>query len=194
MNQETEDTTIYKVVINHEEQYSIWPSYRENPLGWKDVGKSGPKAECLEYIGEVWTDMRPLSLRKKMEEMEQQQAEAPEPVAAEGSDEPDDLVQRLCDGEHPVEASLRPSPSVDRFKECLDRGYVHIKFTGTRGGTELGIRMDESTDLSKANFDQSSGTAHVEGQLTLNYQRVRCIADIELDSLKGTGRLELVDS
>ena len=65
---EAEDTTIYKVVVNHEEQYSIWPADRENPLGWTDVSKSGPKAECLAYIKEVWTDMRPLSLRKKMEE------------------------------------------------------------------------------------------------------------------------------
>jgi MbtH protein len=61
-----DDTTIYKVVVNHEEQYSIWLVDRENPLGWKDAGKSGLKAECLEYIKEVWTDMRPLSLRKKM--------------------------------------------------------------------------------------------------------------------------------
>jgi MbtH protein len=67
---EREDTTVYKVVINHEEQYSIWPADRENPLGWNDVGKSGTKQECLDYIEEVWTDMRPLSLRKKMEEME----------------------------------------------------------------------------------------------------------------------------
>lgn len=63
-----EDTTIYKVVVNHEEQYSIWPSERENPLGWKDAGKNGLKQECLDYIKEVWNDMRPLSLRKKMQE------------------------------------------------------------------------------------------------------------------------------
>lgn len=63
-----EDTIIYKVVVNHEEQYSIWPSERDNPLGWKDAGKNGLKQECLDYIKEVWTDMRPLSLRKKMEE------------------------------------------------------------------------------------------------------------------------------
>ncbi len=68
--EEREDTTIYKVVINHEEQYSIWPADRDNPLGWKDAGKTGQKAECLEYIKEVWTDMRPLSLRKKMEAAE----------------------------------------------------------------------------------------------------------------------------
>ncbi|HEY0366676.1 MAG TPA: MbtH family protein [Pyrinomonadaceae bacterium] len=62
-----EDTTIYKVVMNGEEQYSIWPADRENAKGWQDVGKVGPKAECLAYIKEVWTDMRPLSLRKQME-------------------------------------------------------------------------------------------------------------------------------
>lgn len=66
---EREDMTIYKVVVNHEEQYSIWPADRENPLGWNDAGKSGTKEECLVYIKEVWTDMRPLSLRKKMEEV-----------------------------------------------------------------------------------------------------------------------------
>ena len=55
---------------NDEEQYSIWFADREPPLGWKEVGRSGPKAECLAYIKEVWTDMRPLSLRKKMEEAE----------------------------------------------------------------------------------------------------------------------------
>ncbi|MEH2354652.1 MbtH family protein [Nostoc sp.] len=64
----SEDTTIYKVVVNHEEQYSIWPAERKNALGWTDAGKSGLKLECLEYIKEVWTDMRPLSLRKQMEE------------------------------------------------------------------------------------------------------------------------------
>jgi MbtH protein len=58
-----EDTTIYKVVVNFEEQYSIWPVDRENPSGWREVGKSGSKAECLTYIKEVWTDMRPLSIR-----------------------------------------------------------------------------------------------------------------------------------
>jgi MbtH protein len=65
---EREDTTIYKVVVNHEEQYSIWPADRENALGWNDADKSGTKQECLDYIKEVWTDMRPLSLRKKMDE------------------------------------------------------------------------------------------------------------------------------
>ena len=63
---EQEDTTIYRVVVNDEEQYSIWPATRANPAGWRDVGKSGLKAECLAYIKDVWTDMRPLSLRNRM--------------------------------------------------------------------------------------------------------------------------------
>lgn len=61
-----QDSTIYKVVVNHEEQYSLWPSYRENAPGWRDAGKEGTKSECLDYIKEVWTDMRPLSLRQRM--------------------------------------------------------------------------------------------------------------------------------
>jgi MbtH protein len=63
-----EDSTIYKVVVNREEQYSIWPADRETPLGWSDAGKEGTKAECLAYIEQVWTDMRPLSLRRQIED------------------------------------------------------------------------------------------------------------------------------
>jgi len=63
----TEQTeTQYIVVINHEEQYSIWPDFKEIPLGWKDANFRGAKAACLEHINRVWTDMRPLSLRLKM--------------------------------------------------------------------------------------------------------------------------------
>lgn len=67
MTNEQVDNIVYKVVVNHEEQYSIWPQNRQNALGWNDAGKSGSKEECLAYIKEVWTDMRPLSLRRKME-------------------------------------------------------------------------------------------------------------------------------
>lgn len=67
MSDETEDTTTYTVVVNHEEQYSIWPAHREVPLGWREVGVRGTKAECLAHIEQVWTDMRPLSLRRAMD-------------------------------------------------------------------------------------------------------------------------------
>lgn len=62
---EPDDSTVYKVVVNHEEQYSLWPNDRPNPAGWRDAGKSGTRAECLEHIKSVWTDMRPLSVRSR---------------------------------------------------------------------------------------------------------------------------------
>ena len=62
------DDRVYKVVMNHEEQYSIWLADREPPAGWREVGARGRKDECLAYVDEVWTDMRPLSLRRQMEE------------------------------------------------------------------------------------------------------------------------------
>ena len=65
---ETPKAIQYKVVVNHEGQYSIWPADRENPSGWSDGGKVGLKEECLAYVEEIWTDMRPLSLRKHAEE------------------------------------------------------------------------------------------------------------------------------
>jgi MbtH protein len=63
MSEPSEDERLYVVVINHEEQYSIWPAGREVPPGWRPVGVTGRKQECLDHIDEVWTDMRPLSLR-----------------------------------------------------------------------------------------------------------------------------------
>ena len=67
MEQDREAELKYEVVVNDEEQYSIWPMGKAIPNGWRAVGKNGEKTSCLAYINEVWTDMRPLSLRKKME-------------------------------------------------------------------------------------------------------------------------------
>ncbi len=76
----SEDARTYSVVINEEEQYSIWLADRELPSGWRAVGKTGSKTDCLEYIDKAWTDMRPLSLRRWMEE----QAEAGERASKNG--------------------------------------------------------------------------------------------------------------
>lgn len=61
---EESDAAVYSVVLNHEGQYSIWPVGNPVPQGWRKAGAEGSKAECLEYIAGVWTDMRPLSLRQ----------------------------------------------------------------------------------------------------------------------------------
>lgn len=189
-----EDTTIYAVVINHEEQYSIWPDYKDMPLGWKSVGKTGLKADCLAFIKEVWTDMRPLSLQKKMAEVAKNPPPPP-PKPDPNKPREKSLVDRLCEGEHLVEAGLRPEKTVKVFKEAIDRNYVHIKFTQTRGGTELGFKLDnDACDFSKADFDNSNGLVHVEGNLTLDYVKVRCIANIDLKTLEGKGHLKKVEA
>lgn len=106
----------------------------------------------------------------------------------------DNLVKRLTEREHAVEVSLRPEPSMQLFRDAVDRSYVHILFTETKGGTELGVELDpDASDFSAADFDAGTGTAHVEGNLVLNFEPVRCVADIDLSTLKGTGRLHLRD-
>ncbi|MFI7444964.1 MbtH family protein [Nonomuraea indica] len=59
---------LFKVVVNHEEQYSIWPAHRQPPAGWDEEGTVGPRQDCLDHIERVWVDMRPLSLRNRMDE------------------------------------------------------------------------------------------------------------------------------
>ncbi len=102
----------------------------------------------------------------------------------------DELVQRLTTGDHPVTVG-GPKPSLEEFQRRIEEmGYVFIKFTGTRGGTDLGVRVDkQTTNLSQAYFEQRTGVAHVEGTLTLNYVKVRCVADIDMETLNGTGHL-----
>lgn len=106
-----------------------------------------------------------------------------------------ELVQRLSEGDHPVIVG-GPQPTLEEFrKRLMDMGYVFIKFTGTRGGTDLGVRVDkESTNLHHASFDKATGIAHLEGTLTLNYVKVRCIADIDLATLNGTGHLVALEN
>ena len=105
-----------------------------------------------------------------------------------------DLVQRLSQGDHPITAG-GPQPSREELRQRIEEmGYVFIKFTDTRGGTDLGVRLDKTkTDVSQASFQQGTGTVHLEGTLTLNYVKVRCIADLDLASLQGTGHLVVLE-
>jgi uncharacterized protein YbdZ (MbtH family) len=189
MRDEEEDTRTYQVVVNHEEQYSIWFADRDLPLGWRKGGRVGPKAECLAYIKEVWTDMRPLSLRARMEEDAKiPPAPQPPPGPAAPHRPVNELVERLSTSQE-VEAGLRPERTVAILKEAIDRGYVHMKFVKT--GTELGIRLDApACDLARADFAAGKGTVRLVGDLTLNYNKVRYHGELDLETLKGSGRLE----
>lgn len=105
----------------------------------------------------------------------------------------DELVERLCKGKHPIKPGLLSNATAEAFQERIQDGYVHIEFTNTKGGTILGIDLDkEASDLTKANFEEQSGSVHLVGQLVLNYEEVRCLADIDLATLAGEGYLETV--
>jgi uncharacterized protein YbdZ (MbtH family) len=176
--------------VNDEEQYSIWPANREDARGWRAAGKTGTREECLAYIREVWTDMRPLSLRKQMAEAGARPFETPPPRQEPPPVQEDDLVERLSVGKHPVVATRLAESTASALKERIDVGYVHVKFTETSGGTELGVRLDpKAVDLSRADFENQRGSAHLEGSLKLDYVQLRFVADIDLGTLAGTGRL-----
>jgi hypothetical protein len=103
-----------------------------------------------------------------------------------------ELVERLTKGPHPIVAERSASPQ--ELREQIGRGFVLLKFPNTRGGTELGSRLDmEQTRLDGADFEGGTGTVHLVGSLTLNYDKVQLVADIDLASLRGTGHLVLVE-
>jgi hypothetical protein len=107
----------------------------------------------------------------------------------------DELVQRLSAGDHPVEVSLRPEKTALALKKRIDDyALVHLRFTGTRGGTELGVNLNkEDSNWEGADFERGTGRVRLAGKLKLNYVPVKCVADIDLSTLSGTGHLEVLD-
>jgi hypothetical protein len=104
-----------------------------------------------------------------------------------------ELVERLSKGDHPVIVN-RGDQDVQDLKQRIDNGFVLIKFTGTQGGTELGVSLDkDETNLTGADFNAGTGTLHLVGNLTLNYVRVRCIADVDLATKEGKGHLDIIE-
>lgn len=190
-NVKDETSISYRVVKNHEEQYSIWPTGKDLPLGWLDAGFDGSKQSCLDHIETVWTDMRPLSLRKQMEAL------AKESPSKDGSDTSvvagPSLVERLSVGDHDVRMMLRPDRSLSALRAAVDRGFVQIEFINTKGGTTVGFPIDlELSNTSKMRDESGKGDIQLVGFFTLNFQKVKCIANISLQSFDGKGKLELI--
>lgn len=191
VNIEGVDSLAYRVVKNQEEQYSIWPVGKDLPLGWLDAGFDGSKQSCLDHIEEVWTDMRPLSLRKQMDALAKEPPVkvTPDPAQVSGPS----LVERLSAAEHDVRLVLRPSNSLGSLKSAVDRGFVQVEFTGTKGGTVLGFPIDASlSNTAKLKEDSGDGEIQLIGFLTLNFQKVKCTANISLKTFDGKGKLDLV--
>lgn len=104
------------------------------------------------------------------------------------------LVQHLTERKHPVVLGGSKT-SLGEFEGRIKNiGYVFLKFPGTQGGTDLGVQIDKDrTDLNLANFEQGTGSVHLEGTLVLDYTRVRCVADIDLTTLIGSGQLVFIE-
>jgi hypothetical protein len=142
----------------------------------------------------VWTDMRPLSLRKHMEALQNQTVSSPDSSLVPPSEETDsasveDLVTRLCRGRHSV--SVERYKNATAFREAIEKGFVLVRFTQTRGGTEVGFRIDRE----QSRTDPATSTAtRLVGRFTLDGSRVECTVDIEGDQLEGMGHLTRLDA
>ncbi len=103
-----------------------------------------------------------------------------------------DLPTRLSQGDHPVAYRAGRGDARTELRDAIARQYVHVLFTGTQGGTELGFRPDERSDLSRADWEKGEGTVHLEGELNIDGVQVRCVADLDLATVEGTGHLEIL--
>lgn len=104
-----------------------------------------------------------------------------------------ELPHKLAKGEHKVIISAIRDNPLEEFKAAVERNYVHVKFTETKGGTELGFRLDkEHSDFSKGDLEKGSGEITVAGNLKLDGVPVRCVATVDLGSMEGKGHLEIL--
>ena len=105
-----------------------------------------------------------------------------------------ELPHKLAKGEHKVIFPSRLDDPLQELRDCIDRDYVFVKFTETRGGTELGFRLDpEHSDLSGADWDNGTGNIRMAGELTLDYVKVRCVGNIDISTMEGTGHLVILE-
>ena len=184
----------YHVVVNDEQQYSVWPVDDAVPAGWRLGEFTCGYEECLGHIDEAWTDMRPLSLRRWMAEYaDLDRADPPSPTPEDESEgEPDDgsLVIRLSAGMHPVQVE---SGNLQRLREALRRRRFLVCFTGTAGGTRLAVQLDPvASDLTA--LDLGAGQLRLVGELTLDDCPVVCTATLRLPELVGDGQLRPIGS
>jgi MbtH protein len=176
-----EPADIYYVVINHEAQYSIWPTPTP-PDGWAVVGPPGTEAECLERIEALWTDMRPRSLREFMDA-----APEPAPETSPEFEQGPDLVTRLG-REQEVELELFGEPSLAMIRERIEQGVLHLRFPATRGGTLLAVSLDADTRARAGALDLAT-SLELGGSLVLDFVELRLRARVALDTLRGRGAL-----
>jgi len=175
--------------------------WKPDPPGWKDEGKKGSKQQCLEHIDKVWTDMRPLSLQKWMQENALPASNTFKvtiPAVTDTTDHfhaakpPNELVQKLTK-EQPVQVIRyldSNKPSVEKLRRATEIGYVLVKFTETKGGTELGCNVKNEDSRCKVEWKQNQ--ISIYGRLKLDFTPVLVHATINLDTFTGTGHVEVI--
>ena len=204
----------YEVVVNLEEQYSIWPVWRTPPDGWRRVGVSGSEEACLQHIESVWTDMRPLSLRRALEgsgataaAVRARRAGTPggaRDVRGGGeSQDPmratDDLPSRLARDSHALELCLGRVPNLEELVAQVKAGTVHVEFTETAGGTTLTLTLDaEDAAALTESVEQLVGGETDDGRLSiagdglLDNTAVRCRAVVDAKTFRGRGSIAIL--
>lgn len=178
-----EPSDIHYVVVNDELQYSIWPTPTP-PAGWTIVGPAGTRDACLDRIEQLWTDMRPLSLREFMAAQADggsiAQTEAP-------LEDGPDLVSRLG-VEQELELELFGAPSLELLRERIEHGVVHIRFPGTRGATLLAVELDADSKR-RAATGALAGVLELVATLQLDFVDLQLKAQVEIETLRGRGQL-----
>jgi uncharacterized protein YbdZ (MbtH family) len=195
-NPDSEYSTAYKVVANDEEQYSIWPTDRRTPSGWHDVGAVGTREFCLAFVEGIRTDMLCCSRQCGIKETTWSLAELA--IVAEMSNDSltvdhQELLNRFSNPGQSVEVILRAGNTAHSLMASIGDGFMKMKFTDSRGEAELGVILDrDAVEVHAADFENQKGLVHLEGGLILNCQRVRCIANINLETMTGRGCLSPV--
>jgi uncharacterized protein YbdZ (MbtH family) len=185
------DTEVqYLVVLNHEEQYSIWPANRELPDGWNVEGFRGGREECLAHIDRVWTDMRPLSLRRQMDEWTRNPPPEPTPLPVDNTPP---LVQRLSGDNHRVEVRTTVEDKTAYLRDRLEIGYLHVFFPDTRGGTEIGVKLDAETSNIALEQIAKGNDINLRGHLVLDDIAAVCQIRLHPSDLVGRGGLSALD-
>ena len=183
---------IYEVVVNSDEEYSIWPgALGDPPRGWQLVSVRGVKGYCLDYIDEKWTDRRPSSLRRGAGASVDVAVRA-EPLAVpQGAG---GLVDVLTDVRHPITGTVPPTFTTERLRMALGTGFLHLCLRGSHGSTTVALKLDRSACDFDASVGERGERVHrLQGTCELDGALLRCVVEIDATTMSGVARVHQAD-
>lgn len=171
----------YNVVVNAEEQYSIWPKYQKIPNGWHSIDFVGSKNECLDYIGVIWKDIRPLSLRKRLSQNLRYDEAGVNSEKIKYETQHTSLVDLLLSKQHDI---VLPVESKDKLFEEVNSGYLNVIVLDTKGRTELNITIAKNSCPVEGSLTAQKDLS-LCGNIELDYQKLKFDINLDLVHLKG---------